>query len=61
MVVKVVEEKLVRHQRPYLENQSKNRGVLAPNFGKESLLEAREGRYLKEDKDSPHYKEGLKK
>eukprot|EP00975_Prorocentrum_lima_P033429 7010765-Prorocentrum_lima.AAC.1 len=33
MVVEVVDEKLVTHQRPHLENKLKKRGLLAPNFG----------------------------
>eukprot|EP00975_Prorocentrum_lima_P029690 6233261-Prorocentrum_lima.AAC.1 len=37
---------------------------MAPNFGQqkeESLPEPREGHYLQEDKDTPQYKEELKK
>eukprot|EP00975_Prorocentrum_lima_P069848 12928661-Prorocentrum_lima.AAC.1 len=61
MVVEVVEERLAMHPRPYLENEPRKRGLLAPNFGKESLPEPREGQYLQEDKDTPQYKEELKK
>eukprot|EP00975_Prorocentrum_lima_P029352 6163721-Prorocentrum_lima.AAC.1 len=60
MVVEVAKEKLVMQQRPYLENKLKRRGLMAPNFGKESLPEPREGHYLPEDKDTPQYKEELK-
>eukprot|EP00975_Prorocentrum_lima_P043111 9053078-Prorocentrum_lima.AAC.1 len=34
MVVELAKEKLVMHQRPYLECELKKRGLLAPNFGK---------------------------
>eukprot|EP00975_Prorocentrum_lima_P005594 1214401-Prorocentrum_lima.AAC.1 len=34
MVVELVEDQLVMHERPYLENKLKKRGLLAPNFGK---------------------------
>eukprot|EP00975_Prorocentrum_lima_P023987 5048076-Prorocentrum_lima.AAC.1 len=54
MVVEVVEEKLVMHQRPYLE-KLKKRGLLAPDFGKESLPGPQEGHYLHEDKETPQY------
>eukprot|EP00975_Prorocentrum_lima_P063496 12891874-Prorocentrum_lima.AAC.1 len=46
-------EKLVMHPRPYLEHKSKKRGLLAPNFGKESLPAPQEGHYLQEDKGTP--------
>eukprot|EP00975_Prorocentrum_lima_P040132 8428655-Prorocentrum_lima.AAC.1 len=49
------------HQRPYLENKLKKRGLNAPNFGKESLLEPQEGHYQQEDKKTTQYKEELKK
>eukprot|EP00975_Prorocentrum_lima_P028766 6043822-Prorocentrum_lima.AAC.1 len=52
MVVEVVIEKSVTHQRPYLEIMLKKRGLMAPNFGN-SLPEPREGHYLQEDKDTP--------
>eukprot|EP00975_Prorocentrum_lima_P008035 1717711-Prorocentrum_lima.AAC.1 len=61
MVVEVVDEKLAMHQRPYLENKLKKRGLLAPNFGKESLPEPREGHFLQEDTDTPQCKEELNK
>eukprot|EP00975_Prorocentrum_lima_P007423 1593105-Prorocentrum_lima.AAC.1 len=61
MVVEVAMEKLVMHRRPYLENKLKKRGLMASNFGKESLPEPREGRYQREDKDTPQYKGELKK
>eukprot|EP00975_Prorocentrum_lima_P053080 11131972-Prorocentrum_lima.AAC.1 len=48
------------HQEPYLENKLKKRGLLAPNFGKESLPEPQEGHYCQEDKNAPQYKEELK-
>eukprot|EP00975_Prorocentrum_lima_P027677 5818547-Prorocentrum_lima.AAC.1 len=60
MVVEVVEGKLMMHQRPYLENKLKKRGLIEPNFGKESLPEPLEGHYQPEDKDTPPYKEELK-
>eukprot|EP00975_Prorocentrum_lima_P065299 12902680-Prorocentrum_lima.AAC.1 len=37
------------------------RGLMAPNFGKESLPEPREGQYQQEDKETPQYKDELKK
>eukprot|EP00975_Prorocentrum_lima_P024181 5088732-Prorocentrum_lima.AAC.1 len=61
MVVEVVEEKLVMHQRPYLQKKLKKRGLLAPNFGKECLPKPREGHYLQEDKDTPQHKEEPRK
>eukprot|EP00975_Prorocentrum_lima_P047934 10023936-Prorocentrum_lima.AAC.1 len=59
MVVEVVEDRLVMHQRPYLENKLKKRGLLAPIFGKkkENLPEPQGGHYTQEDKDTPQYKD----
>eukprot|EP00975_Prorocentrum_lima_P060242 12635644-Prorocentrum_lima.AAC.1 len=61
MVVELVDDQLVMHQKPYLENKLKKRGLLASNFGQESLPEPREGHYQQEDKETPQYKEELKK
>eukprot|EP00975_Prorocentrum_lima_P013882 2949347-Prorocentrum_lima.AAC.1 len=60
MVVEVAEGKLVLHPRPDLDNKLKRRGLLAPNFGKESLPAPKEGHFLQEDKDTPQHKEELK-
>eukprot|EP00975_Prorocentrum_lima_P038478 8087265-Prorocentrum_lima.AAC.1 len=60
MVVELAKEKSVMHQRPYLENKLKKRGLMAPNAGKESLPEPREGHYQQDDKETPQCKEELK-